>query len=242
MSQFVKFLKRVGQYLNPIFHYKRVKEDIKLSTQALEFRRNHKNDDDAMVITTRGIRPEDLLRGRLAAAFFLSGPFGMIGIPLGWWVQLASKDNSLRIDPKFLGIVITILVVMMVTSLVYEYIWYTDNKQLYQHLPTFGQKFKAVFTDVWPVHWTGIRAGLLLGLVSSYWAIALILFLLSKLPNDLGDKIPANLSLMITEFFFIQGPLLRIMGEFFDKHSRFLAKKYQQVYYPSEPVKLGDPS
>lgn len=118
---------------------------------------------------------------------------------------------------------------MVVTSVVFQIVWWIDNKKLYAHLPTSFDKLKELERDLWPVHWTGIRTGLILGLMSSFWVVGIVVAAFQLLAPKLAEIIPMNLFLVITEAIVIQGPFLRIMGDFFDRHSKRLAAKYESV-------------
>ena len=202
-------LKRALDYLNPAYHLRRMKEDLNLMHQALRTRKTlaaPKNEEEL----------QQLFRGRLFAAFFLSGPFGMVGAALGYAVQRWTEN-------PWIGWIGTIFFTMTVTTAAYQLMWFLNNRDMYG-----GSGSKSTFAelqrDLWPVHWFGIRTGFLFALMASP-INAILIGALQLFSASMARTLPIPVLVLLVDWIVVQGTFVRLMGDFFDRHSRVLAAR-----------------
>jgi hypothetical protein len=212
-------LKRILNFLNPRYHFQRLREDLILMRKALALRKSLNYED-------HDISLESLFRGKLFSTFMLSGPFGLLSIPIGYWAQISAKDN-------FIGFFLTMFLVAFFATAAYQVIWWHDNKHLYRRVfKSPFDRFRAMQRDLWPVHWTGIRVGGGLAFITTMWVAGIVIGLLKLLVPVGAEKIPTNVLVLILDAIFVQGPFLRIMGDFFERHGHKLAARYQPALLP----------
>lgn len=203
-------MRQAFNYLNPVYHFRRLKEDLALMLHAFR-------EIGAMAIPHDIVELQRLLRGRLFTAFFLCGPFGMVGAALGYAWQRQSQN------PWF-GWLGTIVFTMILTAIAYQAIWLLTNRALYAEMG-LGRKLKSLQVDLWPVHWFGIRTGGAFALLASPINAAII-GALQFFSASLARELPIPVLVLLVDWIVVQGTFMRLMGDFFDRHSTVLADRH----------------
>lgn len=191
------------RYLNPVYHLRRLREDLLSMWTALRLHRQ----DGALTqeeLTT-------LFRGKLLACFFMSGPTIWIGFSLAYWLQLRTQN-------PFVGQYATPAINLVITTLAFQVIWWFGNREMYR-------SFRAFERDLLPVHWNGFRIGMTFNLIS--WPIvSLILFGIQTLNHRAAVHIPAQAVQQAFDATFINTTFMRLMGDFFERWAAVLAERH----------------
>jgi hypothetical protein len=200
--------------LNPKYHVMRLREDLGHMMKAIALRKTLNFEDHEVSLG-------EVFRGKLLSTFFLTGPSGLVALGLAYWVQRITAN-------AFVGFFMTVLFLGVITSAFYQLLWYLDNRRIYRQ--AFGDpisRFLNLQRDILPVNFKGIRTGLVLGAVSTFWLASLIIAPIQIFFPRVAEVVPAGLLLFGLEAIFVQAPLLRIMGDFFEKHGQVLGEKYR---------------
>lgn len=164
---------------------------------------------------------QQLFRGKLFSVFFISGPSGIVAATLAYGVQRSFRS-------PWMGLLATFILAFVVTTIAYQLIWLLDNKILYRQ-KSFFQKLKALERDLWPVHWCGMRAGLaFLPIVGSINAV--VIGLMQFASPRFAEVFPVPVIVFLVDIAMVQAPFMRIMGDFFDRHSYTLARTYLPAF------------
>lgn len=206
-------MRQALNYLNPVYHLRRFQEDVHLMRRAFQER-------GASTIPHSETELQQLFRGRLFSAFFLCGPFGMAGAALGYVWQRYSQS-------PWIGWLGTVLFTMILTTIAYQIIWLLMNKPIYAPYRR-SDRFMALQSDMWPAHWFGIRTGGAFALLASPINAALI-GLLQYFSSSLARDLPIPILVLLVDWIVVQGTFMRLMGDFFDRHSRVLAARHVRV-------------
>ncbi|MEZ5163484.1 MAG: hypothetical protein R2688_06980 [Fimbriimonadaceae bacterium] len=200
-------------FVNPAYHWKRLKEDLKVSRKALENRRAIQNGE------LQGHPLPEIFRGKLFGVFFATGWTNLVGIGLGYVTQLYvnSLSNSLSKYAHWIGLFSTPIYCFVVTAIAYQVGWWLDNKQIYRkHAPDPAHQFQHLERDMIPIHLTALKFAVGFGVVQHpFW---------EPLPNLLRYSLAQWQSFSRRSihhaggFLFVAGPFVRIMGDFFDKY------------------------
>ena len=210
------FWKIIFDFCNPIYHFRRFKEDLAVSKAALEKRKK--------LIAGEADHADlpDIFRGKLMGVFFLTGWTNLIGIALGYAAQKAYQS-------EWVGLYATPVLCYLVTAVAFQIGWWVDNRRIYRQTHKDpAHRFWELQKDMLPVHRASLPMAVMFGFANLIVATP-ILFAISLLNPDLSKEIPAGLLIMIGEFLFIGGAFVRIMGDFFDKYSLRLAMKYRAI-------------
>lgn len=205
-------LKRFFNYLNPAYHLRQMREDLRLMLQAFKNRKE-------FAIPHSEEELQQLFRGRLSICFFLSGPFAFVGASIGGVVQYATRN-------PYLGVAGTILGIFFVTSLTYQFFWWLDNRRIYSLDGRFGRReFLNMQRDLWPVHLFGAKTGFTFALLSAP-IVAVIVGAIQLVSSRFAESFPAPILVLVVDWIVVQGTFVRIMGDFFDRYARSLASKH----------------
>lgn len=210
------FLERVRDFLNPAYHIRQFVEDMRLMRKALLDRKAFETDHDMESLAK-------VFRGRLFSAFFITGSSGLIAAALAYAIQR-------YFDNPWIGLFATILFGIVVTSLAYQIFWFIDNKGLYQKNghQTIGSLVE-MQRDLWPVHFMGIKTGLTF-LILTTPVNGLIIGLIEFFNRKFAAVLPVPVIMYVVDLILVQGAFLRLMGDFFDRYSKVLAKKYAALF------------
>ncbi len=210
------FGKVILDFLNPGYHFRRMKEDLVVTKAALmkrkELLRGQANSEDL---------PE-IFRGKLMGVFFATGWTNLVGIALGYVAQKMFSS-------PWAGLLLTPVLCFLMTAIGFQIGWWLDNRRIYgAYHKDPAHQFLELQKDMMPVHRTSLPMAIAFSFANVLIA-APILALLTWLVPDFAREAPAGLLIMIGEFLFIAGTFVRVMGDFFDKHGYALAIKYRAV-------------
>lgn len=198
----------VGQMLRPGYHLRKIREDIRAARHAL-----HNRDLD----TLRGDHAAfaTAIRGRLFAAYFLVGPFALVGFVVGTWFQYTTAF-------PYEGVVtylITLIVGNLGSTLGFQLIWAVAHRNLYWGKGAgTGGGWIGLWRDLLLLQWRGFK----LFVVASVLIIPLIglmLALLDTLAPQFVAVVPVAATASTLELFFVHGTLVRLMGDLFERES-----------------------
>lgn len=213
------FWKRVLEFLNPAYHLRKLREELGLVQRSWRMRKE-------LDFAKHDVTLQQLFRGKLFSIFMMSGPFGgLVALPVGYWFQRLTSNG-------FVGLFSTIAVVLVVTTTMYQVFWWHDNRILYQGIAHGYAKFAEMQRDLWPVHWFGIRTGFVMGFLGNIIATFIVGLVQANWPRAI-EVVPMGTFAFILDVILVQGPFLRVMGDYFDKHSHVLAAKYDHIFTPS---------
>ena len=208
-------LGQIKNTLNPKYHWNQFKEDISAFLHALQSLRRGMDEHDLG-------RIDDLFRGRLMIAFYISGPFNMVAVALTQVLQYA-----LRLPE---AVFMLPVVANLLTGIVFQLVWSLVNHQVYKRAyPHWGQRFIAFEKDMWPVHWTAIR------LAAVFWVVNAIVLLIiveafKVINSAAAHNIPWVVITTLVEFVVVAPGFVRNIGDFFERHASALALKYGEVF------------
>jgi len=207
--------RRFLDLLNPKYHVHRAIEDVRMMRHAFKTR------------STLGKTAHDyeslqqLFRGKLFSCFFMSGPSGILAAVMAYGVQRFFKS-------PWMGLLATFLFAFVVTTIAYQMIWFADNRVLYRRKRGF-QKLFALERDLWPIHFVGVRTGLIfLFLVTPINGV--IIGAIEFASKQFAEWFPVPVIAFLVDVAVVQGPFLRIMGDAFERHSHVLAERYLPLF------------
>ena len=204
--------KSVIRYANPVYYYKKLKEDLGAFYRAV---RNRKE----FSLTLDRAALEDAFRGKLFGCFFLSGAFSFVGIAIGGALQVLTRKPSV-------GLFATIVLVSLICTAGYQLIWWLDNKKLYLATrDTPWGRFMELQRDLIPVHLVGFKLALIFGFLTIPINV-LIIVVASAINESIAPYLPMPVLVFLIDFILVQQPLMRLMGDAFERHSKVLADKY----------------
>jgi hypothetical protein len=210
--------KRVLDFLNPVYHIRRLMEDLTLMKQAFKSRKSlgaaGAHDKESL---------QQLFRGKLFSAFFMSGPSGLLAAALAYTIQRL-------FDSHWIGLLATFVFALVITSIAYQIVWYIDNRILYDR--DSKGKLHGILElqkDMWPIHLVGLKTGAFFFFVVGPINAA-ILGAFELMNRDFAKWFPVPVVVFLVDIAIVQGPFLRIMGDFFEKHSFRLAEKYAPAF------------
>lgn len=208
-----KFLARLRNYTNPLYHCRRMGEDLAAAYHAL---RNWN------YTTIRGDEAKlaKAFRGKLFAAFFFSGAFMIVAVALGVKTQFDTNN-------RYLGVFATMGYSMVLTTAAYQVFWAIANLDFYRFTsPNPWSRFLQLERDLWPVH----RRALQMALVVAFVIVPInlgIAWAVGWLPAHIADYVPMGVIVAIVNVILIDSTVIRAMGDQFDAHSRVLAAQYR---------------
>lgn len=199
------------RYLNPVYHLRRLREDLLSMWTALRLHRQDGNLTQEELAT--------LFRGKLLACFFMGGPTIWIGFSLAYWLQLKTQN-------PFVGQYATPAINLVITTLAFQFVWWIGNREMYRvEYPVLRDRFRAFQRDLLPVHWNGFRIGMTFNLIS--WpTVSLILFGIQAFNHRAAVHIPAQAVQQAFDATFINTTFMRLMGDFFERWSHVLAERH----------------
>lgn len=201
------------RYLNPLYHLRRLREDLLSMWTAL---RLHRRDG-----SLSGEELATSFRGKLLACFFMSGPTIWIGFATAYYLQRKYQN-------PWIGQYATHAINLVITTLAFQFIWWVGNREMYRaEQPTLRGRFRAFQRDLLPVHGNGIRIGMTFNLIS--WPIvSLILLGIHALNRRASVDIPAQAVQQAFDATFINTTFMRLMGDFFERWSLVLAERHSE--------------
>jgi len=158
------------------------------------------------------------VRGKMFAAFVLSGAISVIALPIGVAAQVATNSAWVgMITPMALG--------HLISNIAFQFIWAWTNRDLYApHRGLIG-KIMSLEEDLVPLQLAGLRVALpliLLALpINSTFA-----FILETYFHNLVKFIPIGFIMVAVEMFFFNGTYIRLMGNLFERYSEQLTLRY----------------
>ena len=206
-------LDQVKNTLNPKYHIAQTKEDIAAFWHALQSLRRPMHEHDVE-------RIDDLFRGRLMIAFYVSGPFNFVALLLNTLLQYALNwQYSFMLLP---------IMANLLTGIVFQLVWAHINRDVYRRIPKKG-RFRQFERDLIPVHLAALRYAAI------FWAFNLIALGFVVRILDLKNQaaahgIPWQVVATGLELIFVTGPFVRNIGDFFERHSNELAVRYGYVF------------
>lgn len=214
-------LARFFRFINPVYHVRRFKEDLSATRKALRFRKEilHGNFD--------GMALPEVFRGKLFGVFFATGWTTTLGFLASWILQRATNS-------QWVGLYATPVLIYIITALAYQIGWYLDNKRLYAlSYKEKDRRFIEFEKDLAPVHWTGFKFAVIFNVLNLTLG-SLLTALVTFISEPFAKVFPQFVFIVIIEALFVAGPFVRIMGDFFDRYSYRLAKKYHGHLVPAE--------
>ncbi len=217
-EEHLPFWVRLARLYNPKYQLAKLREDLKSAILALK----HWHFDD-------GISYDNLaasFRGKMFAAFFISGMLVWPGIAVSWWVQ-AQTENT------FLGIAAMLLFTQIACTTGFQALWYFSNRELYRvRYRNLKDRFMALQRDVLPAQWKGFK--MVVPVVSlTYPIVATLTHWIAVAVPGAIKTLPAGGLSFLVELLLISTPFMRAMGDLFEAHAKKLAAKYVVVQVPS---------
>lgn len=205
----------VRQFVRPGYHVRKIREDVRAARHALKNRDLETMRCDVAAFATA-------IRGRLFAAYFLVGPFALIGFVVGTWYQYATALPYEGIATYL----ITLLVGNIGSTLGFQLIWAAAHRRLYWGgAPGQGGGWLGLWRDLLGLQWRGFK----LFVVASALIIpllALLLALLDRLAPQFVSVVPVAATASTLELFFVHGTLVRLMGDLFERESVRIAENH----------------
>jgi hypothetical protein len=205
-------LKYFGEFCRPGYHVRRIREDFRASRHALQNR-------DLLLIMDDRESLAKALRGRFFAAYFMVGPFGLVGPLLGWWLQVTLHNY-------FAGTIGTIVGGNLGSLIGFQLVWWFSNTRFYangrQHL---SQRLADFERDVLPIQWDGFRGWLTLNAFLLPIVLLLTWVLQATIPK-LAPVVPMSIVVPTLEIALLHGALIRVMGDIFERHSVLIADRH----------------
>lgn len=206
----------VLDFLNPGYHFRRLKEDMVATKAALQKRK------ELLAGSMSHAELPEVFRGKLMGVFFATGWTNMVGIGLGYVAQKMFSN-------AWVGLLSTPILCYVMTAIGFQVGWWIDNMKIYQgYKKDPAHQFFELQKDMWPVHQKAFSMAVVFTIVNVGFASPILAALTFFAPN-VAKEIPAGMLIMIGEFLFIAGSFVRVMGDFFDKHSYKLAMKYRAI-------------
>lgn len=202
------YLKR---FLRPGYHLKKIREDFRASKHALENR-------DLERLRSHPLSFAKAIRGRLFAAYFMVGPFGMLGLIGGAWFQYTTTLPG----KGTLTYLVTILLGNICATIGFQIIWTFFHRSFYWSGASPMQGFLAMQRDLLPLQWRGLK------LFVTAIVVLAPLFLLALAAIDtwfpaFTAVVPVGLVSFALEFVFVHASLVRLMGDLFERESLRIA-------------------
>ena len=213
-------------FVNPAYHWKRLKEDLKVSRKALENRRAIQNGE------LQGHPLPEIFRGKLFGVFFATGWTNLVGFGLGYLTQLYIFSQSATLKPyaHWVGLYISPLYCFIITAIAYQLGWWLDNKQIYlKHASDPAHQFQHLERDMIPIHLTALKFAVGFGIFNVLFG-SILNRVLELIAGSFAQLFPSVIFIMLAEFLFVAGPFVRIMGDFFDKYSYTLATRHRGFF------------
>jgi len=207
----IGFLRKLARLYNPRYQFRKIKEDLVSAITALKhWHFDHSHEYEVLAKS---------FRGKLFAAFFVSGLFVWPGIALSWWVQAVTRST-------LFGTIAMLVFTQIACTTAYQVLWYFGNRELYRlNYTTHKERFLALQRDILPVQWKGFR--MILPVVAvTYPVVAWVTHLIAEAIPGAIQALPAGGIAFLVELLLISTPLMRAMGDLFESHGKRLAAKY----------------
>ncbi|MGE0000595.1 MAG: hypothetical protein AB7F50_11405 [Fimbriimonadaceae bacterium] len=205
------YLKR---FLRPGYHLKKIREDFFAAKHALENR-------DLEQLREHPLSFAKAIRGRLFAAYFLVGPFGMLGLIGGAWFQYTTTLPG----KGTLTYAVTILLGNVCATIGYQIIWAFFHRSFYWGKVGFGRGFVAMQRDLLPLQWRGLKL-FMTAIVVLAPAFLLALAAIDTWLPAFTAVVPVGLLSFALEFVFVHASLVRLMGDLFERESLRIAHRH----------------
>ncbi|MFQ6540178.1 hypothetical protein [Aphanothece stagnina] len=206
----------VIDFLNPVYHFRRFKEDMAVAKSALYLRKQILHDG------LDSHRLPEIFRGMMMGIFFATGWTNMLGVAAGALLQRLT-------DNQWIGLYSTFFFCFVITAVAYQIGWYLDNRRLYAKTHADPvHRFLELQRDMWPIHKTALRFVVAFSIINIPLS-TLIVGVITLISDRFAKNMPSGLVIMLVEALFVAGPFVRIMGDTFDKHSYVLAAKYRHL-------------
>jgi hypothetical protein len=210
-EEHLPFWVRIARLYNPKYQLAKIREDLKGAMTALK----HWHFDPSMSFEVLA----SSFRGKMFAAFFVSGMLVWPGIAISWWVQ-AQTENT------FLGIAAMLLFTQIACTVGFQSLWYLSNRELYRtQYSHFQERFMALQHDILPAQWKGFK--MVIPVISlTYPIVATLTHWIATVVPGAIKALPAGGLSFLVELLLISTPFMRAMGDLFESHTKKLAAKY----------------
>jgi hypothetical protein len=195
------------RYANPLYHLRKLREDVMATWNAVRNLGHSPKTAEELA---------ESFRGKLLGCFYLAGGLSWIGVAISYHLQLLYKN-------PFVGQYSEGLINMVLCSAGFQVIWVRINQGLYRG--SLRKRFLDLERDLLPVHWTGIRNGLVLDLIARP-TVSLIIFIIQRIDPQLALVIPAAIIQVVFGAIFVQTNYMRLIGDFIERWSRVLAERH----------------
>lgn len=206
---------------NPKYQFKKIREDLKSAITALKhWHFDHSHEFDVLAAS---------FRGKMFAAFFMSGMLVWPGIALSWWVQAVT-------DSPFWGNASLLVYTQIACTIGFQVLWFLGNRELYRIFYTTPKaRFLAIQKDVLPAQWKGFKMVIPV-LALTYPVVAFGVHLIAQAVPGASKALPAGALSFLVEALLIGTPFMRAMGDLFEVHGKKLAAKYVVSESGPKPV------
>lgn len=189
-----------------------LKEDLALVKQANQIRKlySHPHSPEEL---------QKLFRGKLFSIFMVSGPTAFLGLAIAGVLQAITRS-------AWVGLFASIVLVFVVTTTAFQILWYADNKNIYRENGRFGRhSFVTMQQDLMPLHLFGVKTAATFALVAVPINAAII-GAVQIANSQAAHSLPVPLMVFVLDTILVQGTFMRIMGDFFDRHSVMLTERH----------------
>jgi len=210
-DEHVTFWAKFVRLYNPKYQFKKLREDFRSAMRAMKhWHFEHSHEYGVLA---------DSFRGKLFAAFFVSGLMVWPAMAISTYVQAATRNPTL-------STLVMLAFTQIACTLVYQIIWYLSNRELYRlkfNRPV--ERFRALEKDILPVQWKGFRLVVPV-LLLTYPIVTLVIHWITSAFPQTMNYLPAGPLGFIVELLLIGTPFMRAMGDLFESHSKKLAAHY----------------
>jgi hypothetical protein len=208
----------VRDFSNPLYHWRKIREDVSASRAALKNWHLSEISDPCTF--------EKAARGKLFSTFVIAGLISMIALPAGAAVQAATAN-------AYWGLAATIVTGQTVAFLAYQAIWFSSNRDLYRTGSVF-QNFRRLQHDLLPMQWEGLKiVSLFISLGLPF--LAVISWLLQHFAPGAVRVVPISVIAAVLDALLFNSNFVRAMGNLFEKHARVLTRRYTESAITASP-------
>jgi hypothetical protein len=210
-EEHVSFWAKFARLYNPKYQLLKLKEDLRSAMGAVKHW-HFENSHEYSVLA-------DSFRGKLFAAFFISGMMVWPAMALSTWVQATTRNPTL-------STVVMLAFTQVACTLVFQLIWFLSNRELYRiNFNRPVERLRGLQKDILPVQWKGFR--LVVPVLSlTYPVVTLVVHWITHAFPSTMSYLPAGPLGFLVELLLIGTPFMRAMGDLFESHSKKLAARY----------------
>jgi len=201
----------LATYGNPVYHVRKMREDLAAAAHALKIWRLSRLEDDPAAFA-------NAVRGKLFATFVVAGAVSTLALPLGAFAQAATNS-------AWAGLFWTIGIGHVLANGAFQVIWYGANRDLYAEVVGSRHRFMALQHDLMPIQWGGLKiAGVLTAIALPLNALGVVA--LETFAPHLIRVLPIGLLALVFDALLFNSQFVRAMGNLFERHSRRLTARY----------------